>query len=577
MTTVHPRSSRLDWVGPVGLDDAIVASLMGPGAPFEMVREPVLGVEMDVFAQRDRTLLATLEGAARRWPDRPYLIFPERTCAFGDVTIPVAAAARALRDRFGVTKGDRVAIAAANCLEYAVTTWAAMSLGAITVALNGWWTAPELVDGITLTRPRVIFADARRAERLAGSPAGADLDVHLVEFDGQWWGDEDPALALPSVDLVEDDPYLILFTSGTTGRAKGAVITHRGNIHFNLAMTLHPLLAMLRAGINPGAGAGAEQPIMLGASPMFHISGMTAQLIMGAASGMGIVYPPPGRWDEEQHMRLTETHRVNRWSMVPTQLWRIVDHPRLKDYDLTSVRSVGGGGAVWPPELIRRVGERLPHLKLSFGLGYGMTETTGVGTSLGSTVLLEHLTSVGAPVPGGSVEIRDPITRAVLAEGEVGEIAMRTPCVFRGYWDNQRATDAVLDAGRWYHTGDFGFVRDGLLYLEGRRTDLIIRGGENVYPAEIENRLVEHDAVGDCAVVGSPHVQLGQEVVAFVELAPGATVNEDQLRAFVGERLASFKVPSRVVVVDELPRNATGKVVKALLLEPTSRPGFVTE
>ncbi len=563
-------AAHLSWSGPGGLTPEQLAPVMGPGAPFEMRRELVLGTEMDVFANRRRSLLDTFADAVRQWPDRPYVVFPDRTCTFADIRTPIAAAAAALRDRFGIRRGDRVAIASANCLEFVVTTWAAMSLGAITVALNGWWTAAELASGIRLTTPTVVLADPRRAERLAGVDlVGADL----VVFDGQWWGAEDPAAPMPTIELDEDDGYLILFTSGTTGRAKGALLSHRGNIHFNMAMTLHATLGLLRAGVAPPS----QHPVSLGVSPMFHVSGMTAGVIMSVASGQTVVYPAPGRWDEVEHMRLTEQHRVNRWSLVPTQLWRIVDHPDLHRYDLTSVTTVGGGGAVWPPELIRTVGERLPHLKFGFGLGYGMTESTGIGTSLGSSSLLGHLTSIGAPVPGGEVEIRDPSSRAVLAEGEVGEIAMRTPCIFLGYWNDADATAAVVDADRWYHTGDYGSIRDGLVYLDGRRSDLIIRGGENIYPAEIENRLVEHPGVADAAVVGAAHHTLGQEVVAVVQLDPGATVSAEELRAFVGERLAAFKVPARIEFVAELPRNATGKVVKTELLDPTTSPRFVAE
>jgi acyl-CoA synthetase (AMP-forming)/AMP-acid ligase II len=231
---------------------------------------------------------------------------------------------------------------------------------------------------------------------------------------------------------------------------------------------------------------------MICASPYFHVSGLNCQLVMALASGMTIVYPPAGKWREDVHLELTATHGATTWSLVPTQLWRLLEWPDLEKYDLSSLSHVGGGSSVWAPELLRTLEAKLPHVRPGLGTGWGMTESNGAGTSLRSESTYAHPESIGNVSPTCELEVRDPATGAVLPEGEIGEICVRLPALFLGYWNNDEATRAVLDEERWYRTGDFGHVRDEFVYLEGRRQDLIIRGGENIYPAEIEVRLIEH-------------------------------------------------------------------------------------
>jgi acyl-CoA synthetase (AMP-forming)/AMP-acid ligase II len=561
--------SRLEWTAGDALDANMAAAFLGPGAPFEIAVEPVLGTTLPVFANRPRSLMQLLSTAAARFPERDYLVFPDRTLTYGNVTAPIAAAATRLRNEFGIGKGDRVAIAAANCAEYAITFWAATSLGAITVALNGWWTAPELAYGIAHTTPRVVFADARRRERLADA---GPIEAPVVTFDGQWWGTESVDTHVPLTDVDEDDPYLILFTSGTTGRPKGAVLSQRGTIHFVWS-------SMATGAVHATVHQLPPQPARactLSGAPMFHVSGMTSQVILAAATGLIVVYPPAGRWDEETHLRLTEEHGVTSWGLVPTQVWRLLDHPALDRYDLSSLASIGGGSSVWAPELIRRIGEKIPHVRTSVRLGYGMTETTGLGTLLLPPFTNAHPDSVGSASAGVEVEVRDPATGRAVPIGEIGEVCFRTASAFLGYWDNPPATATAIDDERWYRTGDFGVIRDGRLHLEGRRSDLIIRGGENIYPAEIENRLLEHPDVADVAVIGLDHPTLGQEVKA-VAVRSANTLTADALRTWAAKTLASFKVPTYIEFVDELPRNATGKVVKQLLIEPQLASTFIAE
>jgi acyl-CoA synthetase (AMP-forming)/AMP-acid ligase II len=574
-TTPEEVGVTLRWTDGDALDGAGRAALIGPGAPFELAIEDVSGTPLPVFVRRPRTIVELLRSGAERFADQPYAVFPDRTFTFASVVPAAAAVAATLRDRYGVRKGDRVAIAAANVEGWLTTFWAAVSLGAVVAALNGWWTGPEMVHGIELTTPKVVLGDRRRLERLDGHTLAPPLVVFedsLAELERAGQG-----ASLPGVELDEDDPFLILFTSGTTGRPKGAVLSHRNQIHFMWASVLG---GMAKAAVNGAAGLPTEPaegpPCVVSASPMFHISGLNAQLVMAVVTAMKIVYPSPGRWTEAEFLTLSERHRATNWSLVPTQLWRLLQYPELDRYDLSSLRTMGGGSAVWSPGLLRLLEERLPALRPRLGIGFGMTETSGLGTGLRTPETYMYPESVGAPAPGVEAQVRAAGSDDPLPEGVVGEVCLRSAANFLGYWDQPDATTAALAPGNWYRTGDLGRIEGGLLYLEGRRSDLIIRGGENIYPIEIENRVLEHPDIDDVAIVGIDHPILGEEVKAFVVVRPGADVTPAMVQAWVGEALASFKVPTYVEVRAELPRNAAGKVMKHVLLQADTS-GFVRE
>lgn len=286
-----------------------------------------------------------------------------------------------------------------------------------------------------------------------------------------------------------------------------------------------------------------------------------------------LVFPPAGRWDPATHLRLTQEHRVTSWTGVPTQFWRMLQHPDFESADLASVRTVGSGGSTFAPELFRLFAEKMPWVSITNG--YGMTETTGMGTWLGGERGRRHVGSVGAEIPGSRVEIRGA-DDAPVPDGAVGEICMHGAGVFLGYWDDPDATAGVLDSDRWYRSGDYGRSDGDVLTLESRMRDLIIRGGENIYPIEIENRLVEHPAIAEACVIGVDHQVLGQEVKAFVVPAAGATIDPADVRAWAAATLAAFKVPAVVEVRDSLPYNAVGKVLKHLLEDDEHEPHRVS-
>jgi acyl-CoA synthetase (AMP-forming)/AMP-acid ligase II len=549
----------LRWHDDEQLTPAQRAALSGPGAPFERTVEDVLGAPVEVFVQRPRNLVQVLQDAVAQFGDRPYLLFPHETVTFSALPARTAAYAKVLADEYGVGKGDRVAFASANSLPYALAEWATVVLGGIIVGLNGWWTGPELAYGVQLTSPKVLFGDEARLDRLA-EVGITDGDVPLIPFETlveQVAARADTGVALPEVAIDEDDPFMILFTSGTTGRPKGATLTHRNLVHMGSAMAFGRAVSMLVNGIVPSPDA--PPPASICATPFFHISGTAPLFMTGARFGSTLIFPPPGRWDPGTHLRLTAEHRVSAWSGVPTQFWRMLEHPDFDAFDLSSLTLVSSGGAPFPPELMRVLNEKIPTAQLSNG--YGMSESMGAGTLLSGARYVTHRESVGAPYPTIEVQIRDD-DRGVLPEGEVGEICLRGAVVFRGYWDDPEATAAVLDAERWYHSGDYGRIDDGVLWLESRMRDLILRGGENIYPMEIEHRLIEHPDIADAAVIGVEHRTLGQEVKAFVVLHEGASLEPAAVREWAGQSLAPFKVPAYVEFRDSLPYTQTGKVMK---------------
>lgn len=525
---------------------------MGTGAPFELTDEEVRGTRHEVFVRRYPHLRALFEDGTDRHGDRPYLVHAEHTVTFAEARRLVANTAAALKQEHDIGRGDRVAIAAANRPEHVIVAWAVIVLGGVVVGLNGWWTGAELEHGIGLTQPKLLIGDGPRLARLEGAVPGLarrDLDEACEQ-----WFDGDGHL--PTTPIDEDDPFVILFTSGTTGKPKGAVLTHRNTIHWAQSIALR----------GAAAGTTPTDSCEIAALPLFHISGLNCQAIPSVATGTKLVYmPPPGRWSPEHQLALTQQHRVTTWRLVPTQAWRLLELPDADRYDVSSLRSIVGGGSVWSPQLLERLAVTWPHARSGLVVGLGMTETSGTGATAVMPGLLDAPGNIGGPPPAAAIRICSPGTAAPLEDGQEGEIQIRSASVFVGYHRDPAATAAALDEDGWYHTGDFGRIVDGVVFLAGRRSDLIIRGGENIYPAEIEDRLHSHADIADVVVVGVLDRVLGEEVKAVVVRRPGSSLDAGGVRAWAAAALAPFKVPAHVEFRDRLPRNAAGKVMKHLL------------
>ena len=545
-----------------GSDDpaAAVMALLAPGAPFEMADEDVLGEAMQVFVQRARSLRQLLAQAGR-FGDSDYAVFHNggrrRALTFADHERRVASVAAALADR-GVGAGDRVAILAANCPEWLITFWATVSLGAVAVACNGRWTRDEIVHALAHTTPALLVADAKRLARLDGADPG--MPVVVIEADFVDLEGFAPDAALPDIPIDEDQPALLQFTSGTTGRSKAAVLSHRSVVAFVQVVTFLGAAQAASVGL-PSTGPSRPR---LAVFPMFHISGLQSASITPMATGAGNVWPM-GRFDPATVIQLTTEEGIYAWNGTATHVFRLLQDPMIETLDVSLVQNVAIGGSATTPELVRATEERFPHLVDTFTSGYGLTESGGMVSHAGNAMLQANADSVGMAMPTVGVRIVDE-DGVEVPDGENGSICVRSPLVMLGYWEDVEATDQAFLPGRWLRTGDYGRLQGGELFLASRLRDLILRGGENVYPIEVAARLEQHPAVAECAVYGVDHETLGQEVKAVVVLVDGASLDLVGARAFCGEKLAEYKLPEYLEVwAGPLPRNAGGKVVKAVL------------
>lgn len=552
------------------------AMLTAPGMPFEFETLTIRGLQTRVWKNAPASLRAEVEAARAFGPDRYFLVYEDERVSFEAFYRAVSAFARELQAR-GVVKGDRVALIMRNLPEWPVAFYAAVSLGAICTPLNAWWTGPELEYGLTDSGSKVAIVDAERYARIAEhlhncpdlkrvyvsrsseevlAPTVTALESVIGRPDS--W-DALPDHALPEADVRPDDEATIFYTSGTTGKPKGALATHRNITSNVMASGIAAARTFLRRGEQPPApDPNAPQRSTLLSVPFFHATGCFAVLSPTLVAGGKIVLMH--KWDPVRAFELIERERIGSAGGVPTIAWQLIEHPRRAEFDLSSLETLSYGGAPSAPELVRKIVETFP--KSQAGNGWGMTETSATFTSHVGEDYANRPMSAGPCVPVCDMDVRDPDGK-VLPAGDVGELYGRGPNVVIGYWNKPEATAATFIGG-WVRTGDLARIdEDGFLFIIDRAKDMLIRGGENIYCVEVENALYEHPAVMDAAVVGKPHRTLGEEPAAVVTLKPGAHAEEAELRAFVAERLAAFKVPVKIEFRTEtLPRNANGKILK---------------
>ena len=549
-----------------------IADLTAPGAPFEIVVEDVVGHPVQVYKHRLSSMRELMAQNAAR-ADVEWLVQGDRRLTYGEHDRLACVLAGSLAD-LGVERGDRVALVSANVPEWVVTWWACAILGATLVPLNAWWKAEELEFGLSDSESKVLIADQRRIDLLRDRLAALPALEHVFVVDGEPAGNvrafaelvADPGdPGLPDSPVDEDDILAILYTSGTTGKPKGATVTHRQAIANVQNIIVMGVAQSLRGTPPPEAAAGLQSASLL-VVPLFHVTGCLSTMTLAYATGAKVVLMPVGRFDPDVAMQIIEREKVTAIGGVPTVMWRILESPNLENFDLTSVKRASYGGAPAAPELIDRIERVFPHMRKTLTTAYGLTETASVATAHGGDDYFAHPGSVGRAAPTVELRIVDA-TGDDMPPGERGEIWIKGPTVMaHGYWRRPDANEAAFTDG-WFHTGDIGYLdADGFLFLVDRAKDMIIRGGENVYCVEIENVLFDHPDVIDAAVVGVPHKTLGEEVKAVVQLRAGSTTTAEDLREFCRARLANFKVPEYVEVRTEpLPRNPAGKVLKNLL------------
>jgi long-chain acyl-CoA synthetase len=541
------------------------AKVTAPGQIFEVDDITVGGIQYRAFKNAPASLRDLL-GLTRGYGQKTFLVYEDERWSFDDVMRRADALGALLVERYGVGKGDRVAIGMRNYPEWVISFAAITSIGAISVSLNAWWSEDELDYALSDSGTKVLIADQERVARTAASVKRLGIQVLAVRTDAgaevDRWDDLLPlGSPLPDVAVDPDDDATILYTSGTTGRPKGAVSTHRAILQALLGFACRVTIEKEMEPETAGAPLGGPEQSFILIVPLFHVTGSVPVMLSCFALGMKLVVMY--RWAPERALELIERERITNFVGVPTQTWDLLESPRFSEFDTSSLRTIGGGGAPAPPTLVRKVAANFSHGQPN--IGYGLTETNAYGPGNAGPDYVAHPSSTGRATPIVEVSVRDALGHP-LPTGSSGEIWLKGPNLVRGYWKKPDATaEAFVDG--WFRTGDVGHLdEEGLLYVEDRLTDMILRGGENVYSAEVEAALYEHPGVYEAAVFGIPHPRLGEEVAAVVVARPGERLDPTVLQRHVGERLAPFKVPSQITITTEpLPRNPAGKVLKRQL------------
>ena len=514
---------------------------MSSGTTFwdkQIAVEEIGGVPFRMYCDRPRRI-GHLLPFADNWGTRPYIVQGDRVVTFNGMRHASATKARQLAES-GVKPGDRVLIFGWNGPDWVINFWACVQIGAVPVLGNAWWSEGDLDYALNLLQPVITLADARGAPKLPSEWRRGPWEVDENSVGG-------PIDSL-SGSSDENEAAVIIFTSGTEGRAKGVVLAHR-SLLANQQMLLH---VTRRLPYQPDQTAGE---VCLHTGPLFHIGGVGA-LLRGVTVGNTLVFPR-GRFDPGEALELIDRHKIGRWNAVPTMATRLLEHPDTQRRDLRSLRTITLGGAPVHAELLRLIRDGLPGADARVATGYGLSENAGQATAAGGTDTTERPGSSGRPLPCAEVTITP---RPGLSDGEV---LVRSPTQMLGYFGGE---ESPIDAEGWLHTGDLGRIDErGHLWITGRCKDIIIRGGENIAPAAVERALVALPCVSEAAVFGVPHPDLGEEVAAVMVVAGETTPAQlqEQLRSSV----ASFAVPSRWLLQKEpLPVNLTGKVDKAALV-----------
>ena len=552
--------------------------LTAPGQPLEMETRDIRGIPTRTWKNAPPTL-AHVFFAGRTHGDKVFLVHDDERVTFEAFSRAVLKLAAQLAAD-GVVKGDRVAIVMRNIPEWPVAFFAAQLCGAIVTPLNAWWTGVEMEYGLVDSGAKLLLVDAERLARLtAHLPECRDLTrIYVTRSDADsgnplvrrledvigtpgTWADL-PEGTMPPVAIDPEDDATIFYTSGTTGKPKGALGTHRNIVSNIMASALSAARTYLRRGETPPAPDPlAPQKGTLLSVPFFHATGCHAVLSPSLFAGAKLVMMR--KWDPETAMALIERERLTGCGGVPTIAWQIIEHPNRHKYDLSCLESVAYGGAPSAPELVRQI--KAQFNGASAGNGWGMTETSATFTHHMGEDYQNRPDSAGPPVPVCDVKVTDPDGRE-LPPGEVGELWGRGPNIVKEYWLKPQATAETFIDG-WVRTGDLARIdEEGFVFIIDRAKDMLIRGGENIYCVEVENALYDHPAVMDAAIVARPHHSLGEEPAAVVTLREGGHATADELRAFVAARLAGFKVPVEVRFwTGPLPRNANGKILKSEL------------
>ena len=481
--------------------------------------------------------------------ERPAVRLDEQVMSYGDLLAGAQRAAGLLRGR-GIGPGDRVGLVLPNVAPFPVLFYGAVAAGCVVVPMNPLLKAREVTYYLEDSGASIVFAWHAMAEEVEKAAGGVGID--FVSVDPADFADllagQDPVTDV--VDRADDDTVVLLYTSGTTGQPKGAELTH-ANMVTNAALSAETLIEL------------QPDDVVMGCLPLFHCFGLTVGLNAAVLAGACLTLVP--RFDPAKALEVIARDRVTVFEGVPTMYAAMLNTPDAQSYDVSSLRTCVSGGSAMPVEVMRNFEETFGCIVLE---GYGLSETSPVA-SFNQPHLERKPGSIGLPVRGVEMRVFDD-DGAEVETGEVGEIVIRGENVMKGYWAREDATKEAIKDG-WFFSGDMAKQdEDGYFYIVDRKKDLIIRGGYNVYPREVEEALHRHDAVAEVAVIGVPHPELGEEVAAAVALKADAQATEEELRDFAKGELAAYKYPRHVWIVDELPKGPTGKILRREVKPPAT-------
>ncbi len=491
-------------------------------------------------------LAQNLHAAAERHGDRLAVRLDEHALTYSQLADEAARVATLLTEG-GVTAGDRVGLVLPNVPAFPILFYGALSAGATVVPMNPLLSEREVAYYLTDSGAKLVFAWEDMAH--AAITAAGPLDVDVVTT-GALGPDATGHTGMAVLERADSDTAVLLYTSGTTGQAKGAELTHH-NLASNAAMVAETLLEL------------RPEDVVMGCLPLFHVFGLTCGLNASVLSGSCLTLVP--RFDPKRALQVIARDAVTVFQGVPTMYSAMLHQPERDSVDVSSLRTCITGGSAMPVEVLKSFEAAFGCIVLE---GYGLSETSPV-VSFNHPHAERKPGSIGTAVRGVELRLVDN-DGADVSGDDVGEIAVRGEAVMKAYWQRPEATAEAIPDG-WFRTGDLARLdSDGYLFIVDRKKELIIRGGYNVYPREIEEVFYEHPAVAEAAVIGMPHTELGEEVGAAVALKPGASAEPEELQAFVKAKVAAYKYPRRVWIVDALPKGPTGKILRRAVEAPTA-------
>ncbi len=553
----------------------IVLTHKAPQARLAIHPETIDGQDYEVFTNAPRNLNELYElGLAES--DETFLVYLDERFSFAETLEMSRRMSRVLIEQYGIQPGDRVAVCARNSPEWCFAYMAATIVGAVIVPMNSWWKGVEIEYGLSDSGTKLVFVDHARYQQIA--PYIASLKVELIQIKPEA-GSSFPEFyslienvaplnsdEIAALNVNPEDNASIMYTSGSTGMPKGVLSTHRNIINALYTwLFVKEISEILRPELveeNP-----EFQPALLCNVPLFHVTGSHAQFLASFIylRKMVMMY----KWDAEKALELIEQERISVFHGVPTMTWEIMQSEKFNETDLRSLRGVQSGGAPRPPEHLKMMLDKFPEKAIP-GLGYGLTETNAIGAIISGPFYEAKPHSTGRPTPPVSAVMIADEDGNELGPNVVGEICIKGPTIMKGYWNKPEETAKVLKEG-WFYTGDIGLLDDlGFLVILDRAKDIVIRGGENIGCAEVEYAIAEHPSVSEVSVYGIPDERLGEIAVATVMLKSEAKLSDDDLKTFLTERIAAFKVPERFYFqYEQLPRIASGKIAKKELRQLT--------